>query len=253
MKYRKIGGILTRKERKALIKSINDLLGFQKNPLYMILLTSSSSITIQGKLGFDKGLKDADFLINAQAIFDALTVNISGFYTPPFVDMPKFQGCLKDFTNAIKNSKQRLLDSAAQKKTAKTNLYGVLKDALAYVNSLAWDNLDAAAIITGAKMVVKANKTSKKQDFKVKQGLTTGEALIISLALMLDGKYLKATYYWQYSLDGGVTWIDIPQTSRANTTLIGMPAGVPAKFRKRTYSAKTGLSKWCTPIDFTVQ
>ena len=90
MKYRKIGGILTRKERKALIKSINDLLGFQKNPLYMILLTSSSSITIQGKLGFDKGLKDADFLINAQAIFDALTVNISGFYTPPFVDMPKF-------------------------------------------------------------------------------------------------------------------------------------------------------------------
>ena len=146
-----------------------------------------------------------------------------------------------------------MLDSAGQKKTAKTNLYGCLKDALAYVNNLAWNQVDAAAIITGAKMVLKNSKTSVKQDFKVKQGKATGEALIISLALMLDGKYLKAMYYWQYSLDGGITWIDLPQTSKANTILIGMTAGLPAKFRKRTYSSKTGLSKWCTPIDFTVQ
>ena len=252
MKYKKTGGILTRKERKALKRSIN-VLKRGGNKSYFVLLISSSSITIQGKLGFVKGLRDDVFLGNAQAIYDALTVNISGFFAPPFVDMIKFEKLLKGFADAIKNSKQRLLDSAAQKKTAKTNLYGVLKDALAYINNLAWNNLDAAAIITGAKMVQRGNKTTKKPEFAVKQGKATGTALIIASALMLDGKYVRATYYWQYSLDGGKSWIDLPQTSKANTQLIDMTAGVPAKFRKQTYSSKTGLSLWSTPVDFTVQ
>ena len=251
MKYKNKGGILTRKERKALKRSIN-VLKREGKKSYFVLLISSSSITIQGKIGFGKGLKDADFLVNAQAIFDALTTNISGFYTPPFVDMPKFQDALKDFTNAIKNSKQRLLDSAAQKKTSKTNLYGVLKDALAYINNLAWNNLDAAAIITGAKMVQKGSRVSKKQDFTVRQGKNSGETLLASVAVMLDGKYLKAIYYWQMSVDGGVTWIDLEDTDKANTLLIGLKVNVPAKFRKRTKATKTGMSKWCTPVDFTV-
>lgn len=252
MKYRKKGGVLTRAEKKALWRSFN-VIKRKGRKSYFLLLISSSAITIQGKIGFGKGLKDADFLVNAQAIFDALTTNISGFYTPPFVDMPKFQGAIKDFTNAIKNSKSRLLDSAAQKKTAKTNLYGCLKDALAYINNLAWNNLDAAAIITGAKMVQKGSRVSKKQDFTVRQGKNSGEALLTSLAVMVDGKYLKAIYYWQMSVDGGVTWIDLDDTDIANTMLTGLKVNVPAKFRKRAKASKTGMSKWCTPVDFTVQ
>ncbi len=254
MKYISIGGILTREERKALMKSKDGMKKLKNNQFFMILVITGSVKVIQGKLGFGKGLREDDFLINAQAIFDALNNNVSGFYTPPYPGMKDLENFIAAFTQAIKNSKSRLLDSAAQKKSAKSDLYGSLKDALAFVNNLAWTQpSNGAAIITGAKMVEKGANTNKKQGFVVRQGKATGEALLIAVALMLDGKYLKATYFWQYSLDGGVTWIDLPTTTKANTMIAGMTAGVPAKFRKRTSSTKTGLSKWCTAIDFTVQ
>ena len=125
---------------------------------------------------------------------------------------------------------------------------------MAYVNNLArLDIINAVEIIEDAQMIVIGGKTYKKQDFAVKQGAASGQAMLRSIAVMIDGKYQMATYYWQYSIDGAVSWIDVPQTSKANTQIIDLKPGEPAKFRKQTFCAKIGLSKWCTAIDFTVQ
>ncbi len=252
MKYRKTGGILTRKERKALIKSSNRIKEERKQ-FFMVLVTTGSASMIQGKLGFRKNQKDADFGVNAQAIFDALTLNVSSLFAPPFTDMAALEGFIKAFNEAVKNSKMKLLDAAAQKKTAKSNLYGCLKEALAYINNLAWNSqTNAEAMITGAKMVVKGAKSTQKQDLAVVPGKSTCEALLQCIAVKIDAKYYKATYNWQSSIDGGITWVALDDSQEAKLLVIGLVLGTVMKFRKRSNSKKCGLTKWCKPIDYTV-
>ncbi len=242
---------LSRIDRKALLR--NGVLCDHNDNMIIILLSVTVKI-IKGKLGFNLNTKDADFLTNSTAIYGALVKDIGGFFAIAFVGMPLLKTQIGNYSDAITNAKLKGLGVGGAKLTAKTVLYGTLQNALSYVNDLARLNqAEAVEIIEDAKMVVIGGKTHKKQDFAVKQGIATGEAVLRSIAVMLDGKYLKATYYWQYSIDGGVTWIDLPDTQVANTKLEGMKPGVPAKFRKRTSSTKTGMTKWCTAIDFTVQ
>ena len=180
--------------------------------------------------------------------------NVGGFFTIPFVDMALLKDQILAYGTAITNAKLKGLATSSAKVTAKTDLYGTLLSALGYVNNLARLNqVNAVEIIEAAKMLVIGAKSHKKQDFAIKQGVSSGTVELISLAVMFEGKYLKATYYWQYSTDGGITWKDIDDTQVAKTMFSGLTPGVPAKFRKRTNSTKTGMSKWCTPIDFTVQ
>ena len=243
----------SRNEGKAFRRNVV-LSDHNDNRIVIILMASVIIKTIKGKLGFNLNTKDGDFLTSSKAIFSALSKDIGSFYSPPFAGMALMKNQISDFGDAITNAKNKGLGVGGAKMAAKTLLYGTLVNALGYINDLArLDQTNAVEIIEGAQMVVIGGKSHKKQDFAVKQGSATGEAALRCLAVMIDGRYQKATYYWQYSLDGGATWIDVPQTSHANTVIKGMTAGVPAKFRKQTFSTKTGLSKWCTAIDFTVQ
>ncbi len=245
-------GTITRSENKALNR--NGVLSDYADNRIIILLASIILKTIKGKLGFNLQTRDADFLTKATAINSALMKDIGGYFSTPFVGMLLLQAQLKDYAQAITNAKNKGLGVGGAKMAAKTLLYGTLQNALGYINDLArLDQTNCVEIIEGAQMVVIGGKGHKKQDFSVTQGAASGEAALSSIAVKVDGKYVKATYYWQYSLDGGVTWIDLPDTQKSKTTLIAMKPGMPAKFRKRTNSTKTGLSKWCTAIDFTVQ
>ena len=245
-------GAYTRNEKKAFNR--NGVLTDYADNMIIIMLASIAIKVIKGKLGFGSKTKDADFLTKSSAILSALLKDVGGYFTVPFAGLGLLEGQIKIFTGAITDAKNGGLGTSAAKDTAKTNLYGTLLSALAYINNLArLDNTNAVEIIEDAQMVVIGGKSHKKQDFAVKQGAASGQAMLRSRAVMIDGKYQIATYYWQYSIDGGVSWIDVPQTSKANTEIIDMKPGVPAKFRKQTFCAKTGLSIWCTALDFTVQ
>ncbi len=60
-----------------------------------------------------------------------------------------------------------------------------------------------------------------------------------------------ASYEWQYSLDGGKTWIAMGTTTVANTTLLGMTVATTVMFRFRTTVKKT-TSDWSPTISFFV-
>jgi len=219
---------------------------------FMILFAEVADNIIKGKLGFTRSTRDSNFLTNARGIYAALDLNAGGYYIPAFSRMALLLSQIEDFETAITNVKTRVLGAAGAKRAAKKVLYGTLEAALDFINNLArLDQTNAIEIITGANMLVCSAHTSRKPDFEVKQGLSTGEVFLVCLAVKIDDKYVRASYDWQYSIDNGANWVNLTSTQTAKTYVTGL-ALVSTKFRKRTNSKRGGLSAWCTPIPFTV-
>ena len=219
-----------------------------------IILFSVTAKTIKGKLGFDINTPDEKFLFNSQAIFNAITADINGLYSPVFAKLALLGTQNDAFNKAMGLLRQLGVGLEAKKNAIKLKLFNTLISTLGYINDLCRDDQpNAVTMITGAKMIVVKEKTSEKQDFAVKQGKATEEVDLISLAVKIGSKYVPATYMWQFSIDGGKTWEDLEPTSVAHTTATGMLIGISTLFRKRTKTTQYGMSKWSPPIEFFPQ
>lgn len=242
------------KKMKNKFARINEYMKYKQpqelTELQTIFVLAVTMHIIRGKLGFTVNSKDSEVLFKSTAIQEALVLNTGGYYTPAFGQMALLGTCITTFSNSINNVNLGVLGAEGAKNTAKVNLMKVLKKALAYVNGLAEDDqANAVEIITGAKMVVIGVPSINKQDFAIKQGPGTGEVILTSLAVKVDGKYVKAVYEWQFSIDNGKTWEPLPVTTTAKTMATGMLPGIATLFRKRTSSAKTGVSTWSPAIE----
>ena len=219
-----------------------------------IILFSSTAKTIKGKLGFDINTPDEKFLFNSQAIYTAIKTDAKGYYAAGFLKLGLLFSQNDLFKKAIDAMRQGGLGMEGDKNAIKLQLFRTLLAALAFINDTSNDDqVNAVAIITGAKMIVVKEKTSEKQDFTVKQGGATEEVDLISLAVKIGSKYVPAIYMWQFSIDGGKTWEDLEPTSVAHTTATGMLIGISTLFRKRTKTTQYGMSKWSPPIEFFPQ
>lgn len=59
-------------------------------------------------------------------------------------------------------------------------------------------------------------------------------------------------YYWQCSLDGGVTWIDREMTSGANTKIENLTPMTTVHVRFSAFVRNTGRTDWCDPVSIVV-
>ncbi len=245
-----IGGFLSREERKRLMKLTS--IAKSIKTLMLITVSTSGTIILKGKLGFSRSTADTVFYTKAKAIYDALLLDAGGYYTPAFDRMVLLNDQIIAFAAAMANVGLKIMGSVGAKKAAKTLLFGTLKDALNFVNTLAYNNqLFSEEIITGANLIVAGSASSRKPDFSVMAGGSTLEVILTSRAVKDGIKYVKASYDWQYSKDGGITWVDLDSTQTSKTLAVDMPLGDVA-FRKRTNS-KAGITAWCRAIVFNVK
>ena len=77
-----------------------------------------------------------------------------------------------------------------------------------------------------------------KPPLAAKPGKVSGEVHLVAKAV----KGAKGNQ-WQYSTDGGKTWVDLPQTTKATTTLVSLTPGATVTFRHRTFS-RVGTTDW---------
>ncbi len=250
MKKKYFNKALTRVERKRLNRTKNTLQKAEAGnfgPLMVLLALTSR--TVKGKLGFTITTADGIFLFNSEAIFNALTLNTGGYYSTPFNHLALLGTQNAAFASAISDVRLNVLGGEGAKKAAKKALKLTLDSALAYINELARTNQNnAVEIITGAKMMVIGDHSVNKQDFAVKYGDATAEVNLTALAEKVNGKYVKAIYDWQFSIDNGRTWENLPSTTKAKTIATGMLVGIATLFRKRTITVKHGTSQWCDAI-----
>jgi hypothetical protein len=104
----------------------------------------------------------------------------------------------------------------------------------------------AATIIESAGFFQRKATLPFKPNLEARMApVTPGEVLVRARAVK------RASYEWQYSLDGGKTWIAMGTTTVANTSLLGMTAGTTVLFRFRTTVSKT-TSDWSPTLSFVV-
>ena len=119
-----------------------------------------------------------------------------------------------------------------------------LKAAVQVIADANGDN--GAAIITAAGMATKKAPVRTKPTFVAHQGLTSG-----SVRLVAKAAAQRASYEWQWSVDGGKTWNSAPTTLKASTTITGLPPATVVLFRYRAVT-KAGEGDWSQVLSFLV-
>jgi hypothetical protein len=103
-----------------------------------------------------------------------------------------------------------------------------------------------------ATIIESAGMFQKKVTVPSKQNLAAAMAPVSPGEVLVRAKAVKgAAYEWQYSLDGGKTWLAMGTTTVANTSVLGMTVGSTVLFRFRT-TVKRTTSDWSPTLSFFV-
>ena len=158
--------------------------------------------------------------------------------TPSFAQALADITALTDAETALKNrlGTRAVRDDKLSIVVADMNQYH------AYVQQLANATPSQAQLIAdGASVSLRKTGSHPKSDLAVKQ---TVSGTVKLLAKSVKG---ARAHNWQYSTDGGKTWIDAPQTTKSETTITGLTPGVSVMYRHRAL-ATTGLGDWSQPV-----
>jgi hypothetical protein len=139
------------------------------------------------------------------------------------------------------------IDTVAVRDEKRRDLVSLLEQLRAYVQSIADANPEQAmSIIESAGMFVKKKGFPPLRKWSAKPGPVSG-----SVILFAPKAGNRASYEWAYSLDGMKTWISLPITVKATTTVEGLPPGATVYFRYRA-TTKDGTTDWSDPISLIV-
>jgi hypothetical protein len=106
---------------------------------------------------------------------------------------------------------------------------------------------NGAAIIESAGIAVKKASVHKPRVFTAEPGAISGSAKLFAVSAGT-----RASYEWEYSLDGGKTWATAPATLQAKTTVPGLTPGATVEFRYRPVT-KTGEGNWSQTVTLIVK
>ena len=219
-----------------------------------IIILSILQNNIKGRLGFTIKLADEKFYFNAKAIAYAIRLNRFRFYNPQFKKLDLLDKRIAFYKKSLDDIMQGGLGKVTIKNTAKRKLKYTLDSALDFINELARDNrMDAVTIITGANLIVHKKRVVNKKELEAVLGRATGEIILKCIAEKVNGKYVDATYMWQYSIDKGKTWEPIDPTHGAKVVVTGMLPRISTLFRTRSKTSKKGLTAWCNPVEIVPQ
>ncbi len=151
-------------------------------------------------------------------------------------------------TGAESNALARTKGAATARNDKRAALVALLQQLRTYVQTVAdADAENSAAIIQSAGFAVKKTAVRKPRVFDAVQGAVSG-----TVKLVTRSAGPRSAYDWEYSTDGGKTWLLLPSTVQATTTVTGLTAGTTVQFRVRAVT-KSGESDWSQPVSLIVK
>ncbi len=208
------------------------------------MTTSKASRTIRVVLKLPETV--ANFIVRAQTIHDTMAANTKTLPAPS----PALTVLAADIASLITKeaaAKARTVGAVADRDAAKKVVSDDLSSEQAYVEQLVnADPANGATIAQDAGMQLRKVPTRNKPLLALNKGATTGTVKAVAKAT----KGAKANE-WQYSLDGGKTWIDVPPTTKANTSIQNLTPGSTVSIRQRVLT-KAGQSDWGQPVSTLV-
>ena len=209
---------------------------------------SSSNVSMhRATIALNVPGKIPELLLYGTNVVQKLTGN--PHFPTPTPTVAALAAAVSDLHDAETAALSRAKGAATVRNDKRTVLLGLLQQYRGYVQGVADATPEnAAAIIESAGFAVRRNAPHGKRAFAATQGALSGEARITAVTA---GS--RAAYDWQYSGDGGKTWIEVPSTTQGKTTISGLPAGTTVQFRYRTVTPKGGQGDWSAAVSLFVK
>jgi hypothetical protein len=181
----------------------------------------------------------------AQAVLTGMTGN--PVLPTPTPALTVLSAALGDLTNAENAALTRARGAVATRNEKRAILTSVLELLRGYVQGVADANPStAAAIIEGAAMAVRRTPSRTPRVFSIRQGAVSGTAIIRT-----GSAGSGTSYEWQYSINGGQTWVAAPPTIQARMTLSGLAPLTTLEVKYRAVTRR-GPTDWSQPLLFPV-
>jgi hypothetical protein len=186
------------------------------------------------------------FISLANGIVVAMTNNPT--FPTPTPALAVVSAALTDLEAANAAAQARTRGAAANRRAKQAALATLLEELKVYVQKIADATpANSAAIIASAGMGTRKIPAIHKRVFSATPGTVSG-----TMKLVTDAAAPRASYEWQSSIDGGKTWVALPTTLQAKTTVLGLTPGATVTFRYRAVT-KTGEGDWAQPISAIVK
>ena len=185
-------------------------------------------------------------ITTAQRVVTAMTGNTAlPTPVPTLAEVAVAIGALQTAQSA---ALARTAGAVTARNDRRATLVGLLQELRGYVQKTAdADPENSAAIIQSAGMAVKKTPVHKPRVFGATQGAVSG-----AVKLVTASAGTRASYDWEYSADSGKTWVALPSTLQAKTSVIGLAAGTTVLFRYRAVT-KAGVADWSQPVALLVK
>jgi hypothetical protein len=154
-------------------------------------------------------------------------------------------------TSELQAAETAALSRAKGTATVRNEKRGALVVLLAQLKAYIQAQADAApengaSIIQSAGIGTRKTMPRRPRVFGAKRGAVSGTAHLVA-----PQAARRASYEWQYSTDGGKTWIAMPPTLQANASVSGLQAGSTVQFRYRSVT-KGGPTDWSPSVSLSV-
>ncbi len=184
------------------------------------------------------------FILKCKAIAQDFNTNVAVLPSPSpttanfLIDVGKLE-------NAETNAEAKIVGAAAARDLIYQQVVSDLHQWLGFVQGLA-DKLNNATaainLIQLAGFEVKGVGSRAKPILKAKLNTNNG---VVSLIAKAADK--RAAYNWQYSTDLGTTWVNMPPTLQAKTTISGLTMSDKLAFRVQSIT-KDGANDWSDAV-----
>ncbi len=169
-------------------------------------------------------------------------------FPSPVPPLPTVTGAITALSSAETTALTRAKGTAASRNEKRAALLVMLEQLRAYVQAQADATPEnGASIIQSAGMTVRKVATHAPRTFTAKAGGVSGSVKLYAETVGPPGAYM-----WEFSTDGGKTWIAAPVTLQAKTTISGLTPGATVQFRYQPVS-KTGEGDWSQTLSFIVK
>ena len=188
----------------------------------------------------------AALVVYVQGVLAAMTSN--PHFPTPTPALTAVAAALAALQQAEVAAQARTKGAVLVRNDRKGTLVTLLQQLRAYVQAIAdADAENGAAIIGSSGFPLRKMPVHKPRILAVKPGTMSGSVEVIAPPVAR-----RASYEWQYSLDGGKTWVEASPSLQAKQTITGLPVGSSVQLRYRGV-LKTGPLDWSQPIALLVK
>jgi hypothetical protein len=182
----------------------------------------------------------------AQAVIVAMTNN--PHFPTPLPALADVSAAIAALQTAETAALSRLKGTIVVRNDKRAALVTLMQELRNYVQKTAdADPQNGAAIIQSSGFPVRKMPLAKQRVFTAKPGVVSGSVVVTAAPAAK-----RASYEWQYSTDGGKTWIEAAPSLRAKTTIPNLPVASSVQLRYRPVT-KAGPGDWSQPLAVVVK